>query len=235
MIKKILIVALKYSYGRRDFGPSINQGALIDSLNTLGYTTNTIWIDEHSKDLLNKIILKEANIFNPDLIFFKLFKNEINSETLLKLKKIYKTINWFGDDQWRFNSFTKYYANKFTFCITTDKFSIEKYKKLGIDKIFLSQHASILPEQKFKKHNYIYDVSFVGTKSPYRDWFLKELKKRGINCVCFGKGWSNGLVSYKEMEKIFLSSKINLNICNSLSFDLRVNVYQPRNLLENLK
>ena len=82
MIKKILIVALKYSYGRRDFGPSINQGALIDSLNTLGYTTNTIWIDEHSKDLLNKIILKEANIFNPDLIFFKLFKNEINSETL---------------------------------------------------------------------------------------------------------------------------------------------------------
>tara|TARA_Y100000589_G_C27135311_1_gene622279 strand:+ start:195 stop:1202 length:1008 start_codon:yes stop_codon:yes gene_type:complete len=235
MIKKILIIALKYSYGRREFGPSINKGALIDSFNNLGFTTKTIWIDEHSKYILNKLILNEADNFNPDLIFFKLFKDEINSKTLLKLKNYYKTVNWFGDDQWRFDSFTRYYANKFTFCITTDKFSIEKYKKIGNHKVILSQHASIQPIEKYKKIDYIYDVSFVGTKSPFRDWFLTELNKRGIKCVCFGKGWNNGLISYQEMQNIFETSKINLNISNSLSFDLRVNLYKPRNLLEIFK
>ena len=131
MIEKILIVALKYSYGKKEFGPSINEGAIQNSFKMLGIKTKTIWIDEHEKEFLNDYIVNVANIFNPDLIFFKLFKNEIYPRTLIKLKKRFITANWFGDDSFRFDSFTRHYANKFSYCITTDKYSIEKYKKLG--------------------------------------------------------------------------------------------------------
>ena len=125
-IKKILIVALKYSYGNKDYGPSINKGALEDSFKNIGISTKSIWIDEHKKEFLNKLIINEAESYNPDLIFFKLFKDEIYDSTLLKLKKRFKTINWFGDDPWRFDSFGKHYAKKFTYVITTDKYSWHK-------------------------------------------------------------------------------------------------------------
>ena len=235
IIKKILIVALKYSYGKKDFGPSINKGALEDSFKNLGFATKTIWIDEHRKDFLNKLIIDEAEIFKPDLVFFKLFKDEVCTNTLLKLKKRYKTVNWFGDDPWRFDSFSKHYATKFTYVITTNKYSIHLYKKIGQDKVIMSQHASFPSEVLYKKVSYKYDVSFVGTKSAYRDWFIKELRKKGINCHCFGKGWKNGLISYEEMENIFNTSKVNLNINNCVNYDLRVNYSNPKNLIEVLK
>lgn len=235
MINKILIIALKYSYGKKAFGESINKGALKDSFNNLGITTKTIWIDNYKKDFLNKLILKEANIFEPDLIFFKLFKNEIYLETLLKLKKCFKTINWFGDDPWRFDSFSKHYAKFFTFVITTDKYSMDSYKKVGQNNVILSQHGSIEPIKLYKKINYKYDISFVGTKSAYREWFINKLHKKGLKCSCFGKGWQEGVVTYKKMQDIFRTSKINLNINNSVSYDLRVNLYNPRNLIEVIK
>tara|TARA_S200000501_G_C20855786_1_gene757697 strand:+ start:1066 stop:2094 length:1029 start_codon:yes stop_codon:yes gene_type:complete len=235
MIKKILIIALKYSYGNKNYGPSINKGALEDSFKNLGFSTRTIWIDEHEKKSLNQLIISEAEKFNPDLVFFKLFKDEIYSETLLKLKKGFKTVNWFGDDPWRFDSFAKYYANKFTFVITTNKYSTNLYNNIGQNKVIMSQHASFPSEVPYKKVNYKYDVSFVGTKSAYRDWFIKKLRKKGINCHCFGKGWENGLVSYEKMGNIFNTSKVNLNINNCVNYDLRVNFHNPKNLIEVLK
>ncbi|ABM72602.1 Hypothetical protein P9515_13951 [Prochlorococcus marinus str. MIT 9515] len=177
MIKKILIVALKYSYGNKNFGPSINKGALEDSLKKIGMVTKTIWIDQHKKDILNKLIIHEAETFKPDLVFFKLFKDEVYANTLLKLKKRFKTVNWFGDDPWRFESFAKYYANKFSYVITTDKYSTNLYKKIGQNKVIISQHASFPSDIPYKKVTYQYDVSFVGTKSAYRDWFCKKIKK----------------------------------------------------------
>jgi len=235
MIKKILIVALKYSYGRKDFGPSINKGAIEDSFNDLGFLTKTIWIDEYKNDFLNKLILDESEQFQPDLIFFKLFKYEIYSNTLLKLKRNFITVNWFGDDPWRFYSFAKYYAKKFTYVITTDKYSIDLYKGIGQSKVIRSQHGSFPSNNSFKEVNYKYNVSFIGTKSSYRDWFINKLRSKGISCTCFGKGWENGIVNYKEMENIFRDSKINLNIDNSVNYDLRVNFNHPKNLVEVLK
>ncbi|ABM72603.1 Hypothetical protein P9515_13961 [Prochlorococcus marinus str. MIT 9515] len=65
--------------------------------------------------------------------------------------------------------------------------------------------------------------------------FVKKLRNKGINCECFGKGWENGLVSYKKMQNIFNTSKVNLNINNSVNYDLRVNFNNPKNLIEVFK
>ena len=235
MKRKILVIALKYSYGIKKFGSGLNEKAISKSLEKLGHEVKNIWIDEFKKEELNKYILKKANEYSPDLIFFKLFKDEIDKKTLLHLKSKYKTLNWFGDDNWRFESFSSKYSNLFTYCVTTDKYSIQKYNDLGQENVILSQHASFENNNDYKNINYKYQVSFVGGKSPYREWFINTLERKGIKCICFGNGWSNGRITYEKMNKIFIESKINLNLSNSISYDIRVNLSKPRNFIAILK
>ena len=139
------------------------------------------------------------------------------------LKSKYTTINWFCDDQWRFENFTRHYAPHFSYAITTDKFALTKYKKLGYENAILSQWASFgyFDNLDFDSIGYKYDVSFVGAFSGNRKWIVKELSKKGIKVECFGYGWENGIVSYEQMIEIFKISKINLNISNSVSYDIR--------------
>ena len=94
-------------------------------------------------------------------------------------KSKYITINWFGDDTWRFEDFTSLYAPFFTYCITTDKFSISKYKNLGITKVILSQWAAIDDENfsKIAPLPFKHEVSFIGGYNRYRAWFIKKLNK----------------------------------------------------------
>ena len=45
------------------------------------------------------------------------------------------TFNWFCDDSWRFNEFSKKVCNYFHFCSTPEKQYVDKYKKIGYDNI----------------------------------------------------------------------------------------------------
>ena len=58
----------------------------------------------------------------------------------------------------------------------------------------------------------------------------QNFKKRNINVHCFGDGWINGRVTDEDIEQIFVSSKINLNISNSISYDIRYLLSSLRNL-----
>ena len=144
-------------------------------------------------------------------------------------------VNWFGDDQWRFHDFSSKYALYFDACITTDKFSVSRYHALGQNNVIRSQHASFSNNAEYTNVSYQYDVSFVGAANAYRKWFVKKLQKAGITVHCFGRGWQNGKVSYDEMDNIFRTSKINLNISNSVNYDLRYVCTSPINILRVIK
>jgi spore maturation protein CgeB len=236
MIKRILFIGLKYSYGKKELGESLNKKAHSDILKSLGYEVENLWLDDYAtNEELQEMIVVRSKEYNPDVIFFKLFKFEVEFETLEVLRKKYFLVNWFGDDQWRFDSFTKKYANYFDVCITTDKFSVIKYKSIGQNNIIRSQHASFENFSEFEDVNYKYDISFIGGVNPFRKWFVNELLKKNIKVECFGQGWENGRISYDEMNDIMLHSKINLNISNSISFDIRYLLNSPRNILSLLK
>ncbi len=221
---KILYVDLQYDYGVKERGRNIiGLDGFKKSFEELGHEVVTFFYDEY----LNNILLMQKKLkdfvdtVKPDLIFLSLFADQFKIETLDYLKSKYTTINWFGDDQWRFDNFTSKYLNHFTYCVTTDKYSIPKYKELGQNNIIYSQWAAINTHQIPKFDGYKYDVSFVGGFHPYRKWFIDTLKKRGINIEAFGRGWDNGPLSDIEMNQLFVDSKINLNIGNSISFDSR--------------
>ncbi len=64
-------------------------------------------------------------------------------------------------------------------------------------------------------------MTFVGGFHPYRKWFIKTLRSKGVGIEVFGHGWPNGSLTADAMNRIFVTSKINLNIGNSHSFDVR--------------
>lgn len=236
MIRKILFIALRNSYGKKALGEALNRKAHSDMLRAIGYQVEDLWLDDYDTNAqLQNAIIEKAYKFRPEIIFFKIFKFEIQFSTLEKLKKDFFLVNWFGDDQWRFDKFTSKYANFFDACITTDKFSLDKYKSIGQKNVILSQHASFENFANYNDITYKYGVSFVGGANPFRKWFIKELKKRGIMVNCFGNGWENGRITYDQMDQIMLYSKVNLNISNSLSYDVRFLLDHPKNILALIK
>ena len=64
---------------------------------------------------------------------------------------------------------------------------------------------------------------------------MQHVQRSGIKIDCFGDGWENGRVAYKEMKTLFKSAKISLNISNSLSYDVRYIFSKPSNTISYLK
>jgi spore maturation protein CgeB len=235
MIKTILYVGSQYEYSKKENGESLNKRAFFDCFVKLGYDVTPIWYDDDHSDLQEKII-NSAETVKPDIVFFILQESQIKADTLMRLKQSdFFTVNWFGDDHWRFDIFTKQYANLFSACITTDKFSVNKYKSIGQKNIIRSEWASLESHVKFEKIEYKYDVSFIGGANSFRRWFVKELGLRKIKVHCFGNGWKAGRVSYEEVEQIFSISKINLNISNSIQYDIRYLMASPRGILNMVR
>lgn len=228
-MKKLKIVPIfyKYDYGKIERGESIEKLFFLTALKSITNEVIPFWLEDNGfpndKKELQKKMIDFVNRVNPDIIFFVLIRNEISIETIEYLSKKYITVNWFCDDQWRFETFTKYIAPKFTYSITVDKYSIHKYKSIGYSNVILSQWATtkIIKDIDFNNIIYKYDITFIGGKNLVREWYINSLKKAEYNVTCFGYGWKNGKVSYDEMNDIFLHSKINLNLSNSIPFDLR--------------
>lgn len=221
---KILYVDLKYDYGIESRGINhIGRDGFLQSFIDLGHEVFTLYYDEYltTKDVLQNVVRDRADEVKPDLIFFILFSDQFEVKTLEYLKSKYTTVNWFGDDQWRFDAFSSKYANYFDYCITTDQYAISKYKCLGQSNVIYSQWAAIQTYPIPAFQGYQRDVAFIGGFHPYRKWFIDRLISAGIHVEVFGHGWASGATSVAEMNRLFSSSKINLNIGNSTSFDSR--------------
>jgi spore maturation protein CgeB len=236
MIKKILYIAYKFDYGRKENGLAINYKGWFEGFKDLDYLVDGVFFDDYSQEELQEVVLERAHAEKPDLIFIILQKEQIAVKTLQNLKSAgFFTVGFFGDDHWRFDTWSSKYAPYFKACITTDKFSVDKYRNIGQTNIIRSQWASLDPTAVSQLTKYKYDLSFIGEKQCYRAWFVGALQKKGYKVECFGAGWDNGRVTYEEMDHIFRSTKINLNISNSISYDLRFLIRSPKTSLSLIK
>jgi len=236
--KKILVVILKDDYGIPDRGESYESKYFYQSLKEIFSETRLFDFGPylHRYTDLQRDIRKCADEYKPDIIFFVLYQENFSIETLDYLKSKAVTVNWFCDDQWRFDDFSSKFCSHFSWVITTDHFSIDRYHKLGYRNAILSQWATNdVLEATPAKIDYKYDVSFIGAMNPSRKWMINELQKKGINVHAFGSQWPNGRVSFDEMNDIFIHSKINLNMSNSKTYDIRFVLSSYANLREYLR
>ena len=223
--KKILAVLMEWEYCDPGRGPSMDREYFFKNLQKLSANVEPFWYDAYINDIpkLQVQLLAKARAYNPDLIFFVPYLDQFLPQTLDTLKATWPTFAWFGDDTWRFELFPARIAGHFTYVATTDIFSVSKYRTIGIEPI-LSQWAGQPFEAVARPAapgKYDYDVSFVGGYNRYRAWYIEKLREAGIEVDCFGAGWPAGKVSFEEMDRIFYASRINLNLSNSVSHDIR--------------
>jgi spore maturation protein CgeB len=139
------------------------------------YLYDTVEPDE--KDF-NKVI----EILKPDLIYCVLTGDttigqyepwdQILKETLSGRTK---TFNWFCDDTWRFDTFSKLACHYFTVCSTPERAYIEKYKEEGYDNIIVGNwHANSEFFQPKPMSDREHFISFIGAPNPSRTDFLEH-------------------------------------------------------------
>jgi spore maturation protein CgeB len=218
MRSKIFYAVYKYDYGKKELGFGFEHCNFYDSLSKMNNASNEIIyfpVDEISekvgREKMNEQLLDMVSKEKPDLCFFSIFKEELKKEVIKKISGICPTFNWFIDDKWRFDNFSKYWAPYFTWVSTTENSALEKYKKLGFKNVIKTQFACNHFLYKPLDLPKIYGATFVGQPHANREKIVEKLKRKGVNILCWGRGWPNGRVSQEEMTKIFCQSKINLN------------------------
>lgn len=223
--KKALVVILKDDYGDPSRGESYEYIYFYRSLQKIFPECALFDFGPYLKrpERLQENLLHTAERFAPDVVFFTLYEDQFQFDTLDRLRRWAVTVNWFCDDQWRFQTFSRRYAPYFSWVVTTDRFAVDKYRDCGQANVILSQWAAgdLRPDDALAHEDYEFDVSFIGGVNPFRKWMISELSKRGIDVACFGFGWPRGRVSQTRMQEIFRRTKVNLNLSNSKSHDLR--------------
>jgi spore maturation protein CgeB len=222
---RVLAPLLRYDYGKKERGESLEKVCFVPAMASAGADVHPLWLEEHGYpsdiDGLQRAVESEAERISPDLVFFILMEDEIRLETLDRLNRRYLTCNWFADDQWRFESFTRYVAPRLTFSITVDKYSLPLYWAIGCRNVVLSQWGCLESSQnRNSPPESRYDVSFIGSRNLARGWYVDALARAGIIVECFGAGWPRGRVSFQQSKEICGGSKICLNLSNSEPRDL---------------
>ena len=229
---KILYIASKYDYGKPERGYGFEHYNFYDSLVKMDNKKHEIFyfpFDEiminHGKKEMNRLLIETALKEKPDFCFFFLFTDEIKKETIKEIteKGGAITFNWFADDHWRFDGFSRHYAPYFNFVSTTDSEAVEKYYKIGYKNVIKTQWAcnhflyKPAPDFDFERPEYKHDVTFVGQPHGNRKAIVEKMIKNNMKVECWGYGWRNGKIDQEKMIRFFSESKINLNLTKSMN------------------
>lgn len=218
---KILCATFKYDYADVRRGYSYEYVNFWDSISRM-YGENAVYfaVDEMmmkaGKKEMNKKLLMAVKEEKPDIVFFNLFTNEITPQTIkdITAQTDAITVNWFSDDQWRFDNFSRYWAPLFDWVITTDPEALAKYEKIGyrnaIKSTWAANTAIYRPVPGEKR-----GVTFVGRPHGNRREMVDFLSRKNIAVDCWGQGWPNGRASQEKMVEIFANSRINLNFAEA--------------------
>jgi spore maturation protein CgeB len=159
---------------------------------------------KYGKEKTNQAFIQRIQKEQPDFVYLTTIYDEFYFETYVKAKQVSphtKFINFFSDDEWRFDNYSKYFAPYVDFCITSYPKSYKKSKELGLKNFYLmlntSCNADVCKKLDVEKK---YDVSFIGQPTEERAEVLEYLIKKGVPVNIWGKGWNNlpNFESYKQ-------------------------------------
>jgi len=218
---RILYLAMKYDYGLPARGYGFEHYNFFDALHNMGhdilYFDFMSMLQRHGRAAMNARLREVAKVEKPDLLFAALFKEEIDRRVMREISANGDTltVNWFCDDHWRFDAFSRHWAPCFNWAVTTAASALPKYERCGILNVIKSQWAC---------NHFLYrcldlpldcDVTFVGQPHGSRRATIAVLRDAGIRVQTWGMGWENGRLDQREMIRCFNRSRINLNLANA--------------------
>jgi spore maturation protein CgeB len=218
---RILYVAMKHDYGRPEQGLSFEHCNFYDSLVHMGcdilYFDFMALTQQHGRDWMNRRLVEVAAAEKPDLLFCCLMEDELDRKTMRRISDGGQTLtlNWFCDDQRRFEDFSRHWAPCFNWVVTTAAGAPEKYERIGYRNAIKSQWACNHFMYRKLDLPLKYDVTFVGLPHGDRPQMIQGLRDAGIDVKVWGQGWESGRLSQEEMIRVFNQSRINLNLSNA--------------------
>lgn len=172
----------------------------------------------YGKKEMNSLFLKKVKEYQPDYIFFWLIYDEFYIDTLIKIKQVcknVKVINFFGDDDVMFDSYTRFFSQFIDYPLVSHEKYLFKYSENNIKNYFFSNGVNINSFHPIKKSKN-YDVTFIGTPMGDRVDYIKFLIGEGINVRVYGKGWEK----YPEIKNNFFGSPSNNKVCEIINSSL---------------
>lgn len=217
----ILYLAMKYDYGKRDQGYSFEHFNFFDSLLNMGH--DVLYFDfmtlmqERGRDWMNRRLKEVVVSDKPELLFSVLFKDELDKGIIhdISTNSATTTLNWFCDDHWRFDNYSRYWAPCFNWVVTTDNKAVPKYASMGYPHVIKSQWGCNHFLYRKVELPFSYGVTFVGQPHGNRRAIIRALLDHGIDVRVWGSGWESGRLSQDDMVKVFNQSRINLNLSNA--------------------
>jgi spore maturation protein CgeB len=221
-VPRLAYIASRWDYGDPDRGLSFEETNFRSALEGMGNEVHAFDFVARMKDVgkarMNRDLEQFVREVEPDLAVFVLFTDEIEFDTIRRLTDAgIKTYNWFADDHWRFDKFSRRFAPAFSLVSTTDHASVAKYAAIGVENVVLTQWACNRYLYDRRDVPLRYDLTFVGQKYGERPKIIKSLRRAGLDVRCWGHGWDTGRLSHDEMVEVFSASRINLNISGSFT------------------
>jgi spore maturation protein CgeB len=217
----ILYVAMRHEYGDPSRGLSFEESNFRSALDGMGHTLTAFdFMERTRRDGVAKMradLVAAAAEAQPDLAFFILFTDQLDPATIEAVGRHggCPTVNWFADDHWRFEDFTRHMAPAFDLAVTTDEDSLAKYRLLADARVHLSQWACNRYAYSRVTDEVRHGVTFVGQPHGDRRQTVAKLGSAGFPVECWGFGWPSGPIEHGAMVEVFASSRINLNLSNS--------------------
>ena len=219
---RILYVAMADDYGDPSRGKSFEEVNFRSALEGMGHEVVPFDFMAETRGLgkreMNARLIALARETTPELSFFVLFEREIEPETIRAVSAAGgPTVNWFADDHWRFDRFTRHFAPALDWSVTTDRDTLPKYRSIGYENVILSQWACNRYAYDRVADGIDYDVSFVGQSYGDRPATVERLRAEGFDVECWGFGWPNGRLGHDQMVRVFGASRVNLNLSAAYS------------------
>jgi spore maturation protein CgeB len=217
----ILYVATKYDYGKPAQGLSFEHCNFYDALHHAGH--NILYFDfmalleKLGREKMNRRLREVARAEQPDLLFTVLYEEQLDRAVMRQITERADTVtfNWFCDDHWRFDHFSRYWAPCFHWVATTARSALPKYARMGYRNVIKTQWACNHFSYRKLGLPLAHDVTFIGQPHGNRRAIIQALRAAGLEVQTWGNGWERGRCSQEEMIRIFNQSRINLNLSNA--------------------
>lgn len=220
---RILYVAMRYDYGNPSAGGSFEHWNFFHPLSEMGF--DLIYFDflsilqRRGQEAMNRRLWEVAESERPDVMFVVLFQDQLDPRVVRRISEDLDTItiNWFCDDHWRFDNYSRCWAPCFNWVVTTAHSALPKYERMGYANVIKSQWAANHFLYRPSEGPLTYDVTFIGRPHGDRREHIAALRGAGIHVQCWGEGWEQGRLEQEEMVEVFGRSRINLNLSNASS------------------
>jgi spore maturation protein CgeB len=214
---KILYVASKFDYGHAERGWSFEHVNFYESLVRMGHDLVYFDFETLDKELgragLNQRLTEMAAKERPELMFTCLTGDQFEFATIKAITDagVTTTFNWFCDDHFRFEKFSRRWAPAFHWVSTTAACALTWYRHIGYERVIKTQWAASPAFYRRLDLPFEYDVSFIGRVYRQRPAIIQRLRDQGVKVLVRGTGWPEGRATPEEMVAIFNQSRINLN------------------------